>query len=88
MTNGDTVRAVAHAISVRLDDEADRALRALEAAGLSRSEAVRSALIASAQRLRRSSDLAAEVAALEADEADRDEMLAVAGLMESLRAAR
>jgi Arc/MetJ-type ribon-helix-helix transcriptional regulator len=79
---------VAHAISVRLDDEADRALRALEAAGLSRSEAVRSALIASAQRLRRSSDLAAEVAALEADEADRDEMLAVAGLMESLRAAR
>jgi len=79
---------VAHAISVRLDDEADRALRALEAAGLSRSEAVRSALIASAQRLRRSSDLAAEVAALEADETDRDEMLAVAGLMESLRAAR
>lgn len=79
---------MAHAISVRLDDEADRALRALEAAGLSRSEAVRSALIASAQRLRRSSDLAAEVAALEADEADRDEMLAVAGLMESLRAAR
>jgi len=78
---------VAHAISVRLDDEADRALRALEAAGLSRSEAVRSALIASAQRLRRSSDLAAEVAALEADETDRDEMLAVAGLMESLRAA-
>jgi len=78
---------VAHAISVRLDDEADRALRALEAAGLSRSEAVRSALIASAQRLRRSSDLAAEVAELEADETDRDEMLAVAGLMESLRAA-
>lgn len=78
---------MAHAISVRLDDEADRALRALEAAGLSRSEAVRSALIASAQRLRRSSDLAAEVAALEADETDRDEMLAVAGLMESLRAA-
>ena len=79
---------MAHAISVRLDDEADRALRALEAAGLSRSEAVRSALIASAHRLRRSSDLAAEVAALEADETDRDEMLAVAGLMESLRAAR
>jgi hypothetical protein len=79
---------VAHAISVRLDDEADKALRALEAAGMSRSEAVRSALIASAQRLRRSSDLAAEVAALEADVDDRDEMLAVAGLMESMRAAR
>ncbi|MBI2704371.1 MAG: hypothetical protein HYX32_03640 [Actinobacteria bacterium] len=74
------------AISVRLDDEAQRALRALEAAGMSRSEAIRSALIASADRLRRRSALAAEVAALEADEADRDEMLAVAGLMESLRA--
>lgn len=77
---------MAHAISVRLDDEAERALRSLEAAGLSRSEAIRSALVQSARRLRRSSELAAEVAALEADDADRDEMLAVAGLMESLRA--
>jgi Arc/MetJ-type ribon-helix-helix transcriptional regulator len=79
---------MAQAISVRLDDEAERALRSLEAAGMSRSEAIRSALIGSAERLRRSSQLAAEVAALEADEADREEMLAVAGLMESLRAAR
>ena len=79
---------MAKAISVRLDDEADRALRALEASGLSRSEAIRSAVIASARRLRRSSELAAEVAALEADEADRDEMLAVAGLMEAMRAPR
>ena len=79
---------MAHAISVRLDDESDRALRALEAAGMTRSEAIRSSLIASAQRLRRSSELAAEVAALEADDQDRGEMLAVAGLMESLRAAR
>lgn len=77
---------MAHAISVRLDDEAERALRTLEAAGLTRSQAIRSALIESAQRLRRSSALAAEVAALEADEADQDEMLAIAGLMESLRA--
>lgn len=77
-----------HAISVRLDDEAVRALRALESAGMSRSEAIRSALVASARRLRRSSELAAEVAALEADDDDRDEMLAVAGLMESLRAPR
>jgi antitoxin component of RelBE/YafQ-DinJ toxin-antitoxin module len=76
------------AISVRLDDEAVKALRALEAAGMSRSEAIRMALIASARRLRRSADLAAEVAALEADGGDRDEMLAVADLMESLRAAR
>lgn len=76
------------AASVRLDDEAARALRALESAGMSRSEAIRSALIDSARRLRRSSELAAEVAALEADDDDRDEMLAVAGLMESLRASR
>ena len=41
-----------------------------------------------AQRLRRRSELAAEVAALEADEDDREEMLAVAGLMEALRAPR
>ena len=73
---------------MRLDDEAQRALRALEAAGVSRSEAIRSALVASADRLKRRSALAAEVAALEADEADRHEMLAVAGLMESLRAPR
>lgn len=76
------------AISVRLDAESERVLRALEAVGMSRSDAIRSSLIASARRLRRSSELAAEVAALEADEADRDEMLAVAGLMESLRASR
>ncbi len=77
---------MAHAISVRLDDEAERALRSLEAAGLSRSQAIRSALIDSARRLRRRSELAAEAAALEADDADREEMLSVAALMESLRA--
>lgn len=33
-------------------------------------------------------ELAAEVAALDADDDDRDEMLAVAGLMEPLRAPR
>ena len=76
------------AISVRLDDEADKALRALEASGMSRSEAIRSSLIAAARRLRRGPELAAEVAALESDDEDRAEMLAVAGLMESLRAAR
>lgn len=55
---------------------------------MSRSDAIRSALIDSARRLRRSSELAAEVAALEADEEDRAEMLEVAGLMEALGAAR
>jgi Arc/MetJ-type ribon-helix-helix transcriptional regulator len=74
------------AISVRLDDEAEQALRTLEAAGLSRSEAIREALVHSARRLRRSAELAAEVNALDADDADRQEMLAVAELMESLRA--
>jgi Arc/MetJ-type ribon-helix-helix transcriptional regulator len=77
---------VAKAISVRLDDEALKALRTLEAAGMSRSEAIRSALVSAAGRLRRRQELAAEVAALEADEADRREMLDVAGFMETLRA--
>lgn len=79
---------MAKAISVRLDDEAERALRTLEASGLSQSDAIRSSLLASADRLRRGKELAAEVAALEADEADRAEMSSVAALMESMRAAR
>ena len=61
-------------------------LRALEATGLSQSDAIRSSLLASAQRLRRGRELAAEAAALGADEADRAEMSSVAALMESLRA--
>lgn len=77
---------MAKAISVRLDEETERALRTIEATGLTRSEAIRSSLISSAARLRRGRELAAEVAALDADEADREEMLAVATLMESLRA--
>lgn len=83
----DTLEGMAQAISVRLDGEAERALRALEASGLSRSEAIRTALVDSARRLRRGSELAAEVAGLEADDDDRAEMSAVAQLMESLRAA-
>ncbi len=86
MTDRDTMASMAQAISVRLDEEAERALRSLEAAGLTRSEAIRTALIDSARRLQQRSELAAEVAALESDEADRQEMLAVASLMESLRA--
>ena len=75
-------------ISVRLDDDALRALAQLESSGLSRSEAIRLALVEAAQRRRRDEAVRAEVAALEADEADRQEMLAVASLMESLRAPR
>ncbi len=77
---------VSEAISVRLDDEARRALSRLEAAGLSRSQAVRRSLVEAASRLERKRGLAEEVAALEADEHDRAEMLEVAALMESLRA--
>jgi Arc/MetJ-type ribon-helix-helix transcriptional regulator len=75
------------AISVRLDPEALRALAQLESTGLSRSEAIRRAIIDSAGRLRRRAALAAEAAALEADEDDRREMLEVAEFMESMRAA-
>ena len=77
---------MASAISVRLDDEALRALGQLQASGLSRSEAIRQALVDSAAQLRKRKALAEEVAALEADEDDRREMREVAALMESLRA--
>jgi Arc/MetJ-type ribon-helix-helix transcriptional regulator len=77
---------MAQAISVRLDEEALRALGQLEATGMTRSEAIRAALVLAASRLHDRRALAAEVAALEADEDDRAEMLAVADLMESLRA--
>ena len=76
------------AVSVRLDSEALQALAQLEATGMSRSEAIRRAILDSASRLRRRLELAAEVAALEADDDDRREMLEVAAFMESLRASR
>ncbi len=75
-------------MSVRLDDEAERALRSLQATGLTPSEAIRSSLLASAARLNRARELSAECLALDADEADRAEMMAVASLMESIRAQR
>jgi len=70
--------------SIRLNEEAQRALARLEASGVTRSEAVRRALVESARRVERRKALATEVAALESDEDDRNEMLEVAGLMESL----
>ena len=73
------------AISVRLDEEALRALGRLEASGMTRSEAIRAALVEAASRLSDKQVFAAEVAALEADEDDRAEMSAVADLMERLR---
>ncbi len=74
------------AISVRLDDDALRALAQLEATGMTRSAAIRTALVDAASRLRDMGALAVEAAALEADEDDRTEMRAVADIMESLRA--
>ena len=79
---------MAHAVSVRLDDDAIGALNRLTSTGLTQSEAIRSALVEAASRLSDMDSLAAEAQALEADEMDRAEMLAVAELMESLRAER
>jgi Arc/MetJ-type ribon-helix-helix transcriptional regulator len=87
ITHCDTFEHMVQAVSVRLDVEAMRALAQLEATGKSRSEAIRSALVEAASRLSDKESLAAEVATLDADEADRAEMLMVAELMESLRAA-
>ena len=53
---------MSRAISVRLDDEADKALRSLEATGMSQSEAIRVALLSEVKRLRESKELAVEVA--------------------------
>jgi len=75
------------AISVRLDPDVLRALAQLEATGLTRSEAIRRAILDSAARLQQRTALAAEAADLESDEDDRREMLAVAVLMQSMRAA-
>jgi antitoxin component of RelBE/YafQ-DinJ toxin-antitoxin module len=82
------LRLMSIAISVHLDDEAEQALRVLEAQGLSTSEAIRSSLIASARQIRQRAELAKEVAALEADENDRAEMQSVASFMEAMRAMR
>jgi Arc/MetJ-type ribon-helix-helix transcriptional regulator len=73
------------AISLRLDPEAERALRVLTRTGRSRSEAIRLSLIEAA---RRQHNLEAEAAALAADDADRAEAAEVAAVMESLRAPR
>lgn len=86
MTFSDTVVPMPEALSVRLDADAQRALARLEATGLTRSQAIRRSLIQAAARLDRREELAAEVAALEADEDDRAEMAEVAELMEGLRA--
>lgn len=88
ITDRNTLFLMARAVSVRLDDEVQRALNTLEASGMSRSEAIRRSILDAASALRRKEALRAEVASLEADDDDRQEMQAVASLMESLRATR
>lgn len=73
-------------ISVRLDEDARRALAELQASGLPRSEAVRRGLVVAAQRLRERQRLIDEVAELAADETDRAEATEVAAMMENLPA--
>jgi hypothetical protein len=73
-------------VSLRLDDQAQEALRVLTGAGTTRSQAIRDALVDAASR-RRGLDLAAEATELAADEDDRAEIASVVALMESLRAA-
>jgi hypothetical protein len=53
---------------------------------MSRSEAIRRSILDAASSLRRKDALRAEVAALDADEHDQEEMFEVAALMENLRA--
>jgi Arc/MetJ-type ribon-helix-helix transcriptional regulator len=79
-------QSMARTISVRLDEDAQRALSELEATGMTRSEAVRAGLEAAAQRLRDRQRLTAEAAALAQDDADRAEVAAVNEMMEELRA--
>lgn len=79
---------MAETISVRLDEPARHALRQLEQSGLSRSDAVRHALVDAAAQLTRRREVAAEASALEADGDDLAEMREVAAFMESMRAPR
>jgi len=81
------VIAVERPISIRLDDEAQRALLALTASGRTQSDVVREALVELARRGDKAG-LAEEVRRLNADPNDRAEKAEVAQLMEQLRAAR
>jgi Arc/MetJ-type ribon-helix-helix transcriptional regulator len=73
------------AISVRLDPEAERALDVLVATGVNRSDAIRQALVDSADRARRNS-LAEEARALSEDADDRTAVQEIATFMDALSA--
>ena len=71
------------AISLRLDDEAARALELLMRSGRSRSEAIREAVVETARR--RVYELAAaDAARVAADEDDRREVAEIQALLEAL----
>ena len=72
MTNRDTAAGmVERAISVRLDEEEQRALDKLIGSGMSQSKAIRYALIQTADRERPRMSLSAEAMMLAANEEDR-----------------
>jgi antitoxin component of RelBE/YafQ-DinJ toxin-antitoxin module len=73
-------------VSIRLDSEAQRSLRVLEASGLTRSEAIRKGFTVAADQLRRMEVIRREAEMVTADQQDRQEMLEIAAFMESLRA--
>ena len=85
--NCDTIHQMEKAISIRLDEQAQEALRTLTGSGRSQSEAVREAIVELA-RCGRQGDLVAEAKRLSVDREDRTDKARVARLMESLRAAR
>lgn len=74
------------AMSFRLDQESVRSLLLIEDSGMSRSEALRWALRAGAERLRRKEAIYQEALSVASDQQDREEMLEIAAFMESLRA--
>lgn len=76
----------AHPISVRLDAAALAALEELTEHGKTRSEVIREALIARAERRHERASLAAEARRLAADPADRAAKAEITAFMDSLRA--
>ena len=83
MTRRDTIAIVPErAISVRLDPEADAALEALVASGLTQSQAIRLSLVEAARRRAGDSSLAVEAARLAADGRDRREIADVRAFMD------
>lgn len=75
------------AISIRLDEEAEDALRFLTRSGRTRSQAIREALVETARR-ERAQSLAEEARRVADDPEDRAEMAEILAFMDSLRAAR